>query len=65
MLFLGTVNAQRVRFALDKAQRTINEFLEPQDGTKKYLYIVNPDGTRFKIEYGAIIEDYSITTFVR
>lgn len=65
MLFLGTVNAQKVRNALDKAERIINEFLEHQEGTKKYLYITNPDGTRFKIEYGARIENCSITSCVK
>lgn len=65
MLYFATVNTQRVRNALDKAERTINEFLKPEDGTKKYLYITNPDGTRFKIEYGARIENYSFTPCVK
>ena len=64
MLFLGTVNAQRVRNALDKAENIINGCLEPEESTKKYLYITNPDGTRFKIEYGARIENYSFASLV-
>ena len=65
MLFLGTVNAQKVRNALDKAENIINGFLEPEEGTKKYLYITNPDGTRFKVEYGAKIENCSITSYFK
>lgn len=63
MLYFGTRNAQKIREALNEAENTINTFLEPEDGTKKSLYITNPDGTRFKIEYGAKIENYSITPF--
>ena len=61
MLYFGTINAQKTRKALNEAEEIINAFLEPEDGTKKYLYIRNPDGTRFKIEYGAKIDNYSIT----
>ena len=64
MLYFGTRNAQKMRKALNEAENVINAFLEPEDGTTKYLYITNPDGTRFKIEYGAKIEDFSITPFV-
>ena len=60
-LYFGTINAQKTRKALNKAENIINSFLEPEDGTKKYLYVVNPDGTRFKVEYGAKIENFSIT----
>ena len=60
-LYFGTINARKMRKALDNAENVINTFLEPEDGTKKYLYITNPDGTRFKIEYGAKIEEYIIT----
>lgn len=60
-LYFGTINAQKTRNALDKAENIINGFLEPEEGTKKYLYITNPDGTRFKVEYGARIENYSLT----
>ena len=63
-LYFGTINAQKTRKALNKAEDIINSFLEPEDDTKKYLYITNPDGTRFKIEYGAKIENFSITPFV-
>ena len=61
MLYIGTINAQKTRKALDEAENVINAFLEPEDGTKKYLYITNPDGTRFKIEYGAKISECTIT----
>lgn len=61
MLYFGTRNAQKIRSALNTAENIINSFLEPDDDTKKYLYITNPDGARFKIEYGAKIENYSIT----
>lgn len=64
MLYFGTRNAQKMRKALDEAENVINAFLEPEDGTTKHLYITNPDGTRFKIEYGAKIEEFSITPFV-
>ena len=63
MLYFGTLNAQKMRKELNKAENIINAFLEPEDGTKKHLYISNPDGTRFKIEYGAKIENYSVTPF--
>lgn len=63
MLYFGTRNAQKIREALNKAENIINAILEPEDGTKKYLYITNPDGTRFKVEYGAKIENYSVTPF--
>lgn len=63
MLYFGTVDARKMRKALNKAENIINAFLEPENGTKKYLYITNPDGTRFKLEYGARIENYSITPF--
>ena len=63
MLYFGTRNAQKMRKALDEAENIINAFLEPEDGTTKRLYITNPDGTRFKVEYGAKIENYSITPF--
>lgn len=63
MLYFGTRNAQKMRKALDEAENTINIFLEPENGTTKHLYITNPDGTRFKVEYGAKIENYSITPF--
>lgn len=52
-----------MRKELNKAENIINTFLEPEDGTKKHLYISNPDGTRFKVEYGAKIENYSVTPF--
>ena len=61
MLYFGTINAQKTRKALNNAENIINEFLEPEEGTKKYLYITNPDGTRFKVEYGAKIENFSVT----
>jgi hypothetical protein len=64
MLYFGKVNAQKIRKALNEAENIINAFLEPEDGTTKHLYITNPDGTRFKVEYGAKIENYSITPFV-
>ena len=60
-LYFGTVNAQKTRKALDNAENIINEFLEPEDGVKKYLYITNPDGTRFRVEHGAKIENFSVT----
>ena len=63
MLYFGTLNAQKMRKALNEAENIINAFLEPEDGTTKYLYITNPDGTRFKVEYGAKIEDFSVTPF--
>lgn len=63
MLCFGTRNAQKIREALNEAENNINTFLEPEDGTKKSLYITNPDGTRFKIEYGAKIENFSVTPF--
>jgi hypothetical protein len=63
MLYFGTRNAQKMRKALDEAENIINVFLEPEDGTTKCLYITNPDGTRFKVEYGAKIKNYSITPF--
>ncbi len=63
MLYFGTLDAQKMRKELNKAENIINAFLEPEDGTTKYLYISNPDGTRFKIEYGAKIENYSVTPF--
>ena len=63
MLYFGTLNAQKMRKALNEAENIINTFLEPEDGTTKHLYITNPDGTRFKIEYGAKIENFSITPF--
>ena len=63
MLYFGTQNAQKMRKALNEAENIINTFLEPEDGTTKHLYITNPDGTRFKIEYGAKIENFSITPF--
>lgn len=63
MLYFGTRNAQKMRKALDEAENIINAFLEPEDGTTKRLYITNLDGTRFKVEYGAKIENYSITPF--
>ena len=63
MLYFGTLDAQKIRKELNKAENIINAFLEPEDGTKKHLYISNPDGTRFKIEYGAKIENYSVTPF--
>ena len=63
MLYFGTLNAQKMRKELNKAENIINAFLEPEDGTKKHLYISNPDGTRFKIEHGAKIENYSVTPF--
>lgn len=63
MLYFGTRNAQKMRKALDEAENIINAFLEPEDGTTKRLYITNPDRTRFKVEYGAKIESYSITPF--
>lgn len=63
MLYFGTLDAQKARKALNEAENIINTFLEPEDGTKKYLYITNPDGTRFKVEYGAKIENYSVTPF--
>lgn len=62
-LYFGTINAQKMRKALNEAENIINTFLEPEDGTKKYLYITNPDGARFKVEYGAKIENYSVTPF--
>lgn len=61
MLYFGTRNAQKIRSALNTAENIMNSFLEPDDDAKKYLYITNPDGTRFKVEYGAKIENYSIT----
>lgn len=60
-LYFGTINAQKTRKALNNAENIINTFLEPEDGTIKYLYITNPDGTRFKVEYGAKIEEFAIT----
>lgn len=63
MLYFGTLNAQKARKALNEAENIINTFLEPEDGTTKYLYISNPDGTRFKVEYGAKIDDYAVTPF--
>lgn len=63
MLYFGTLDAQKARKALNKAENIINAFLEPEDCTTKYLYISNPDGTRFKVEYGAKIENYSVTPF--
>ena len=60
-LYFGTINAQKTRKALNEAENIINTFLEPEDGTKKYLYIINPDGTRFKVEYGAKISECAIT----
>lgn len=62
-LYFGTLNAQKMRKALDEAENIINTFLEPEEGTTKHLYITNPDGTRFKVEYGAKIENFSITPF--
>ena len=50
MLYFGTCNAQKMRKALNEAENIINKFLESEDGTTKYLYITNPDGTRFKVE---------------
>lgn len=63
MLYFGTLDAQKMRKELNKAENIINTFLEPEDGIKKHLYISNPDGTRFKVEYGAKIENYSVTPF--
>lgn len=63
MLYFGTLDAQKMRKELNKAENIINAFLEPEDNTTKYLYISNPDGTRFKIEYGAKIENYLVTPF--
>lgn len=60
-LYFGTINAQKTRKALNEAENIINAFLEPEDGTKKYLYIINPDRTRFKVEYGAKISECTIT----
>lgn len=51
---------KKIRNELNKAENLINSFLKPEDNAKKYLYITNPDGTRFKIEYGAKFENYSI-----
>lgn len=62
-LYFGTRNAQKIRKALNEAENIINIFLEPEDGTTKHLYITNPDGTRFKVEYGAKIENFSVTPF--
>ena len=62
-LYFGTINARKMRKALNEAENVINTFLEPEDGTTKYLYITNPDGTRFKVEYGAKIENYLVTPF--
>lgn len=62
MLYFGTCDARKMRKALNQAENIINTFLEPEDGTTKYLYITNPDGTRFKVEYGAKIENYSVAT---
>lgn len=63
-LYFGTRDAQKMRKALNEAENVINTFLEPEDGTTKYLYITNPDGTRFKIEYGAKIKNFAITSFI-
>jgi hypothetical protein len=63
MLYFGTNNARKMRKALNNAENIINTFLEPEEGTTKYLYITNPDGTRFKVEYGAKIENYLVTPF--
>lgn len=63
VLYCGTLDAKRIRNELNTAESLINSFLKPEDNAKKYLYITNPDGTRFKIEYGAKFENYSIAPF--
>ena len=63
MLYFGTHNAQKTRKALNEVENIINAFLESEDDIKKYLYITNPDGTRFKVEYDAKIENYSVASF--
>lgn len=63
VLYCGTLDAKRIRNELSTAENLINSFLKPEDNAKKYLYITNPDGTRFKIEYGAKFENYSIAPF--
>lgn len=62
-LYCGTLDAKRIRNELNTAENLINSFLKRKDNAKKYLYITNPDGTRFKIEYGAKFENYSIAPF--
>lgn len=64
VLYCGTLDAKRIRNELNTVESLINSFLKPEDNAKKYLYITNPDGTRFKIEYGAKFENYSIAPFV-
>lgn len=64
MLYFGTRNVRVIRKALNEAEDAINAYLEPEDGTTKSLYIISPDGTRFKVEYGAKIENFAITPFV-
>lgn len=63
VLYCGTLDARRIKNELNTAENLINSFLKPEDNAKKYLYITNPDGTRFKIEYGAKFENYSIAPF--
>lgn len=64
VLYCGILDAKKkIRNELNKAENLINSFLKPEDNAKKYLYITNPDGTRFKIEYGAKFENYSIAPF--
>lgn len=49
---------------IKKAENIISDFIDNQsDNYKSYCYLVNPDGTKIRIQSGFRLESYELASF--
>ena len=51
-LLCGTIAAHHNKQLLNEAEDILNDWLNPEDGVNKHLYICNEDGTKFELKPG-------------